>query len=224
MTPNATARAIGLLSLVALACGVFPLWVEGRLFVPDDGAATAANLIEHERLFRLDVVSTLMLHVVYLFAGLLWYRLLRPVDPFLALVMLVLLLVSFPIALANEWNALAALRFAIDAMPDAMARALELRQYGLLTAGIFAGLWLFPLGMLVYRSGFLPRALGAFLVLGGFGYLIRFVQGFVFPGVEASIWTNPFVVVTHVAELTMMLWLLVKGVDSAHFAEAEQAT
>jgi hypothetical protein len=223
MTPNTCARWIGALSLVALVCGSFPIWVASRLVVPGDAAATAANLIEHERLFRLGVVSMMMMNVVYLFAAALWYQLLRPVHRDLARLMLLLIAMSFAIALANELHPIAALRLAGDGMTDAMARELELHEYGLLTAGIFNGLWLFPLGLLVFRSGFLPKALGALLMIGCFGYLIRFVQGFLFPGAAATIWTNPFVVVTHFAELAMMLWLLAKGVGSAHLAEAEHA-
>ncbi len=149
---------MGLLSVVALMCGSFPIFVESRIVVPGDAAATAFNILASESLFRLGIVSMLLMNAVYLFAVLGWYRLLEPVS-------------------------------------------------------IFAGLWLFPLGLLVFRSGYLPRALGVLLMIGCFGYLIRFFQGFLFPGHEATIWTNPFVVVAHVAELTMMVWLLIKGVD-----------
>jgi len=215
MTPLRVARLIGVLSLAALVCGSFPIWVQSRLVVPGNAGATAANLIEFERLFRLGIVSMLAMNVVYLFALVLWYQLLRPVDRDLARLMLVLLAMSFPIAMTNELYGIEALHFAADGRVDDMQRALDLHGYGFLTAGIFAGLWLFPLGLLVFRSGFLPKALGVLLMVGSLGYLIRFVQGFLFPGFEASIWTNPFVVFTHLAELCTMLWLLVKGVDVA---------
>lgn len=204
---------MGLLSVVALVCGSFPIFVESRIAVPGDAAGTASNILASETLFRLGIVSMLLMNTVYLFAVLGWYRLLEPVGSELAGLMLVLILVSFPIAMLNELNSVAALFFAHDQQHAQVMRFLELHQHGLLISGIFAGLWLFPLGLLVLRSGYLPRALGVLWMVGCFGYLIRFFQGFLFPGHERTIWTNPFVVVTHVAELAMMVWLLVKGVD-----------
>src|SRR5688572_6828179 len=102
MSPQTTARVIGVLSLIAFACGSFPLYVDGQLLVPGDAEQTAANLVASETLFRLGVVSMLALNAVYLFAVLGWYALLKPVHASLALTMLVLILTSFPIAMTNE--------------------------------------------------------------------------------------------------------------------------
>jgi Domain of unknown function (DUF4386) len=212
-SPLTYARGVGILSVVALVCGSFPVFVESRLIVPGNAAATAQNIVASEPLFRLGIVSMLLMNAVYLVAVLGWYRLLAPVSANLAALMVVLILVSFPIAMLNELNQFAALRSAQDQNHAQMTLFLDLHKHGLLIAGIFAGLWLFPLGLLVFLSGYLPRILGVLLMVGCFGYLIRFVQGFLFPGHEASIWTNPAVVVTHVAELSMMVWLLIKGVD-----------
>lgn len=212
-SPLFYARAVGILSVAALVFGSFPIFVESKLIVPGDAAATAGNLVASESLFRLGIVSMLLMNAVYLVAVLGWYRLLAPVSANLAALMLVLIGMSFPIAMLNELNKFAALRSALDQQPAQVMLFLDLHKHGLLIAGIFAGLWLFPLGLLVFRSGYLPKILGVLLMIGCLGYLIRFVQGFLFPGHEASIWTNPFVVVTHVAELAMMLWLLIKGVD-----------
>lgn len=212
-SPLTYARAVGVLSVVALVCGSFPLFVESRLIVPGDAAATARNIVASESLFRLGIVSMLGMNAVYLVAVLGWYKLLAPVSTNLASLMLVLILVSFPIAMLNELNQFAVLRAAQSQDHAQMVLYLDLHQHGLLIAGIFSGLWLFPLGLLVFLSGYFPRILGVFLMVGCLGYLIRFAQGFLFPGHEGSLWTNPAVVVTHVAELSMMLWLLIRGVD-----------
>jgi hypothetical protein len=90
---------------------------------------------------------------------------------------------------------------------------LDLHRLGNLIAGIFFGLWLFPLGLLVFRSGFFPRFLGILLMIGSPGYLVLFVQAFLFPGSERTLWTNPLLVLTHASELAMMLWLLIRGVN-----------
>jgi hypothetical protein len=211
----ADARLIGALNLVLLVTGSFPMIVQSRTIVPGDAAATAVRIAELEPLFRLGIVSNLAMCAVLVFVGWLWYGLLGRVDRRLARLMLVLLLVSLPIAMLNELNAYAALRFAQAGEPTPMQLALDLHYQGLIIASLFWGFWLFPLGLLVYRSGFLPKALGVLLMLGSPGYPIRFLQALLWPGSEATLWTNPPLVLTHVAELAMMVWLLVKGVDTA---------
>ena len=90
---------------------------------------------------------------------------------------------------------------------------MDLHRFGNLVAAIFFGLWLLPLGLLVFKSGFLPKFLGLLLMLGSLGYLVLFVQGFLFPGSEGTLWTNPFLIVTHLSEFALLLWLLIKGVS-----------
>jgi hypothetical protein len=85
---------------------------------------------------------------------------------------------------------------------------LDLHEYGIQVASIFWGLWLLPLGILVYKSGFLPRILGVLLVIGFFGYLIDFVTFFYFPNFD-----SPIVLLTSIGELLFPLWLLIKGVN-----------
>ena len=50
-------------------------------------------------------------------------------------------------------------------------------------------------------------------MVGSSGYVVLFVQAFLFPGSERTLWTNPLLVVTHVSELAMMLWLLIRGLN-----------
>ena len=106
-----------------------------------------------------------------------------------------------------------ALLAATDHKYDQMMLFMNLYKHGALIGGIFSGLWLFPLGLLIYKSGFFPKILGVLLMIGCFGYLIRFFQGFLLPGTEGSLWTNPVQMITHIAELLLMLWLLIKGID-----------
>jgi hypothetical protein len=87
---------------------------------------------------------------------------------------------------------------------------LRLHGQGSLIAAIFWGLWLFPLGWLVFKSGFLPRVLGVFLMTGCFGWLLLFLQRFLFPSCEALAYSR---FAAHFAELSWILWLLIKGVD-----------
>jgi hypothetical protein len=85
---------------------------------------------------------------------------------------------------------------------------LDLHEYGILIATIFWGLWLLPLGYLVFKSGYIPRILGVLLIIGGFGYLIDFVVFFIFPNFEVSIGQFTFL-----GEILLPLWLLIKGVN-----------
>jgi Domain of unknown function (DUF4386) len=175
-------RLAGLLYVLGSIPGFFALlYVPGKLFVHGDATATANNIAAHETLFRLGVVADLIGQAMFIFVGLALSDLLKDINPRHALMMLTLILVAIPIAFLNEVNSIAALILVRGAdylsvfdkaQRDALARFfLNLRGGGFDVAGIFWGLWLFPLGMLVYRSRFLPRFLGVLLMIGTFAYL-----------------------------------------------------
>ena len=135
--------------------------------------------------------------------------------------MVILVVVSVPIAFLNELNAIAALVLVRGAdflslfdkpQRDTLAMLfLNLYGGGIHVAEIFWGLWLFPLGMLVYRSGFLPRILGVLLILPCFAYLVNGFTRLVLPGYAHVVyqWINPLLN----AELLFLLWLLIKGAN-----------
>ncbi|MCH9025550.1 MAG: DUF4386 domain-containing protein [Proteobacteria bacterium] len=212
-SPLVHARATALVGVPMLASGSFANVVISRLIVRDDIVATSGNFVASEFMLRLGIVSNLIMMVAWLFYALLLYRLLRPVDKSHAMTMVVLVLASVPIYMLNQVNLFAALLSASDQLHEQVKLYLEFQRFGSLVASIFFGLWLFPLGLLVFKSGFLPRAIGILLMIGSLGYLVLFVQGFLFPGSERTLWTNPFLVVTHLSELALWLWLLIKGVD-----------
>lgn len=220
VTPRTFARLTGLVGVVVLASGSFAGMVASRLIVRDDIAATAGNIVASESLFRLGILGSLAMMVAYVFYGLLLYRLLRRVNGGHALAMLGLVLVSVPIYMLNQVNLYATLLAALNGAQEQVTMFLELYRLGNLVAAIFFGLWLFPLGLLVFRSGFLPRVIGILLMLGSPGYIVLFVQGFLFPGAERTLWSNPLLVLTHLSELALMLWLLVMGVDGARWKRA----
>lgn len=213
-SPLVLARLLGALNLAVLFFGSFPMFVPARVPVPGDAAATAERILAAEPLFRLGIASSVAMSTLFVFIALLWYALLAPVGRGAARLMAALILVSLPVALASELCQVSALLLAQDGAHALVPRALELHGYGVTIAGLFWGLWLFPLGLLVFRSGFLPRALGALLMIGSPGWVIRFVQALLFPGSEATLWSNPPLVVTHVAELAITAWLLIRGVDT----------
>lgn len=207
-----------------LASGSFAGFVASKLLVRDDVATTASNMVASESLFRLGVVSNLIMMIASIFYALLLYRLLRPVNKSHAMIMVVLALAAVPIYMLNQVHQVAALLLARDGLQDQVKLFLDLHRFGNLIAGIFFGLWLLPLGLLVFQSGYLPRLLGVLLMVGSPGYLVLFVQAFFFPGSERTLWSNPFLVVTHLAELALMLWLLILGLNVDQWKKRETPT
>lgn len=217
---NDRARFAGLLYVLASIPGFFALaYVPGKLFVHGNATATAINIVTHETLFRLAIAADLVSQCMFVFVALALYELLKGVDQRHARAMLTLILVAIPIAFLSEVNSLGALVTARGAdflsvfdgeQRYALARLfLTLRGAGFDVAGIFWGLWLFPLGMLVYQSGFLPRILGVLLMIGTFAYLANSFTSLLLPRYETQVsrWMDPLQAV----ELVFMLWLLIKG-------------
>ena len=213
-------RHAGLLYLLASIPGFFALlYVPSKIFVHGNTTATANNIAAHEMLFRLGIAADLIGQVLFIFVALALYYLLKGVNPRHALLMLILILIAIPIAFVNEVNSIAALVSARGAdflsvfdksQRDALARLfLDLRGSGFDVAGIFWGLWLFPLGLLVYRSSFLPRILGVLLMIACWAYLANSFTSLVLPRYEALVnrWIGPL----QLAEMVFMLWLLIKG-------------
>lgn len=217
-SPVVHARVAGMVGLLVLASGTFANSVAQRLIERSDLATTASNIVASESLFRLGIAASLVMMVAWLFYALLLYWLLRPVGPRAAMTMLGLVVASVPVYMLNQGNLFAVLLAATDILQGQMELSLSLHRFGSLVAAIFFGLWLFPLGLLVFGSGFLPRLLGALLMLGSLGYLLLFVQGLLLPGSERTLWTNPFLIVTHVSELALLLWLLIRGVNMERWA------
>ena len=217
---NNPGRFAGLLYVVGSIPGVFALlYVPSKLIVHGNATATAHNIAAHETLFRFGIAADLISQAIFIFVSLALYDLLKRVNHRQALSMLILILVAIPIAFLNEVNSIAALILVRGAdflsvfdnsQRDALAKLfLNLRSGGFDVAGIFWGLWLFPLGMLVYRSGFLPRFLGVLLMVGTFAYLSNSFTSLVLPNYAAAVsqWMDPLQAV----EIVFMLWLLIMG-------------
>ena len=227
---NRTARLAGALYLAVMPFAVFGIiYVPSVLLVPGDPAATSRNILASALLFRSGTVSHLIGQVIFIFQVLALYRLLKPVNENHALLMVMLVLLGIPIAFLNEVNHLAALRLLSSTDDGAFTSTqlhaqamlfLDMRQSGILVAQIFWGLWLLPLSFLVFRSGFLPRLLGALLMIGGAGYVIDAGMQLLFPGVPTiSQVTIAFAMLAAIGELVFALWLLIKGVDVARWQE-----
>jgi Domain of unknown function (DUF4386) len=216
-------RFAGLLYVLMSIPGFFALiYVPSKLIVHGNATATANNIAASETLFRLSIACNLICQAGFIFVALALYDLLMGVNKRHASLMVTLIVVSIPMAFLNELNAIAALVLVRGAdfisvfekpQRDALAMLfLNLHSYGFDVAGIFWGLWLFPLGLLVYRSGFLPRILGVLLMLNGFTYPVSSLTSLLLPQYEhiVSRWMTPL----SFGELLFMFWLLIKGANA----------
>jgi hypothetical protein len=215
-------RFAGLLYLLISIPGVFALlYVPSKLIVHGNATATADNIAASETLFRLGIAANVISQILFMWVALALYDLLKGVNRRHASVMLTLIVVSIPIALLNELNAIAAIILVRGAdflsifgkpQRDALAMLfLNLHSQGFGVAAIFWGLWLFPLGLLVYRSGFLPRILGVLLMANCFYYLVTRFASLLLPqyGNTVDRWMRPL----QFGELLFMLWLLIMGAN-----------
>ena len=214
-----TARTAGLLYLILAVCGGFAeFFVRQSLIVAGDAAATAVNILGAQPLFRLGIVAELVGQVAFVLLVLALYRVLEPVGRGLARVMVAFVLVAVTITALNMLNQFAALHVltggtGLAAFDPAQQQALamtfvDLHHAGYLIAQVFFGLWLLPLGILIYRSGYLPKLIGALLMLAAAGYVVDVATFFLAPGSGPVL--SEF---TFVGELALMLWLLVMGVN-----------
>jgi hypothetical protein len=221
-SPRKYARIAGLLYLVVIVTGAFAqFFVRSKLIVPGDAAATANNIMASEWLFRFSFASDLIATISYFLLAFALYALLKPVDKNLALLFLLVVSISTAIFCLNFLNQFAALLllngagylsvFDKNQLQALALFFLDMHSHGYVVANIFFGGWLFPLGWLVFKSGFFPKILGVLLMFAAFGYLIPFFTAFLFPNYEVLAY--PGLAVAVIAEVSFCLWLLIKGVN-----------
>src|SRR6202521_1231899 len=226
-------RFAGLLYLLTSMVGFFAMmYVPGRLIVHGNAAGTANNIAAYETLFRLGIAGNLIGQAGFIFVALALYDLLKEVNQRHASLMFILIVVSVPIAFLNELNSIAALVLVRGAdflsifekpQRDALAMLfLNLHFYGFVVAEIFSGLWLLPLGLLVYRSRFLPRFMGVWLAIGGFASGLPGLTGGRVPKYYHNVFTyTPSAVF---GEIAFMLWLVIKAATPPALAAAASSS
>lgn len=215
MNPNKTARIAGFLYLLLAPLGILGIiYIPATLIVPEDMAATASNIMANEALFRFGIVSALLVQVVNIFVVLFLYKLLKPVNNTLALLMVIFILLGAPIAMLNEVNQAAVLLLSDggELSHTLMALFIDMHEVGIQIASIFWGLWLFPMGYLVFKSNYIPKVIGILLMIGGVGYLVDVFVAFLLPDVSMTV--SQF---TFIGELLLPLWLVIMGVNVEQF-------
>jgi hypothetical protein len=214
------ARIAGAVYLSMVLTGPLTLiYVPNKLIVRSNATATAQNVLAHENLFRFAIIGDLWMAVIFICLGITLYQLLSNVSRIWALLMVGFVLVSATVGFLNTLNNIAALILFRGAdfltvfdkgQRDALGMLfVRLHSQGNFINELFWGLWLFPFGFLVFRSGFLPRWIGAWLMLNCFAYLVLSPIALFFP----DYYEAAFRLATPVlfGELAIMLWLLIKG-------------
>jgi hypothetical protein len=194
------------------------LYVPSVLIVRGDAAATANTVRDSEALLRLGMAVELFSSTVVIFAMVAFYHLFKRVSQKHAMAMMILMLISVPISYLNVLNDLAALTLArgapflsafdrpqLDALSYLFVR---LHGQGIILAQIFWGLWLFPFGIAVMRSGFIPRFVGIATMIAGCGYVISSSVSLFLPASAQSI--GQLAMTLGVGELAFF-WLLIWG-------------
>ncbi len=218
---NKAARIAGAVYLSMVLTAPFTLlYVPSKLIVRGDAAATANNVLAHETMFRLAIIGDLLTSVIFICLGIALYRLLSGVNKTWAMLMVAFVLISAAVGFLDTLNNVAALILfrgadflAVFEKPQLNALGylfIRLHSQGIFINELFWGLWLFPFGLLVFRSGFLPRFIGVWLMINCFGYVALCVIALLDPDYydAAFRWAQPVLL----GELAIMLWLLIKGV------------
>jgi len=224
MRTSKVARVAGALYLSTLPLAIyFWSYLPGKLIIRGNGTATSENILAHETLFRFSIVGDLFTHVVLLILAFLLYQLLSHVDGRWAFVMVGFVLVSTAVAFVGALHNLAALllfrggdflRALATGQREALAMLfIRVHGQGYLVNELFSGLWLLPLGFLVFGGGFLQRLLAVWLVIAGFGWLALSIVALVFPSYYdvAFKFAQPVLL----GEMAFALWLLIKGPNFA---------
>jgi Domain of unknown function (DUF4386) len=214
------ARVAGLLYLLlALTAPIGLLYVPGRLIVSGDATATTDNIRASGWLLRVGIASELIHQVIFVFLVLALYRLLQGVSERDAIQMAVLALVSVPIVFVNVLNEIAALILVSQAdflsvFETSRLNALaylfvRLHGQGIAVASVFWGLWLFPFGKAVIRSGFIPRIFGILLIIAGAANVVEAFVTLTLPRYAPAV--SRFATPLTIAELPIVFWLLIWG-------------
>lgn len=222
-SPQKYARAGGVLYLVIIAAGMFgELFVRGTLFVPGDAGATAQRIMNAPGLWRTGISIDLLMQICDLPLMLIFYVLLQPVNKNLALLNLLCNLIQTAVLVANKLNLLTTLYFLGDAAylqtftPEQLHTLaylpLKLHDAGFGIGLIFFGVVCLIEGQLIAISGFFPKLLGRLLQVAGVCYLANSFALILVPELAGKLF--PVILLPpFVAELSLGLWLLIKGVN-----------
>ena len=214
-----TARLAGLLYLIWIITGLYAmLYIPSQINTQSDANTAAQNILSNEFLFRTSIINGLISSAIWVFMVLVFYRLFKSVNGRQGKLMVALVIVQIPTSFIMEAFNITSLMimkgeilktFDLSQRQDLSMLFLKINDYVVLALELFWGLWLFPLGILVYRSRFLPRFLGVWLIINGFAYVVLSFTSLLLPQYKDMVFKIAFPAM--LAEVAFMLWLLIKG-------------
>jgi hypothetical protein len=219
---NKLARAAGFLYLITIIAGGFAeAFVREGLTVYGDAVATAQKILASEQMYRFGFVADLVCIVCSIFLSLIFYILFKPVNRNLSLLALLFGSVASAVMAVNLLNQLAPLlllhntsylkAFTIEQLQTESLFFLNLQSQGYNISLLLFAFYFPIIGWLVYKSNFLPRLLGVLYALAGAGYLINSLAWFLYPHLAGYLF--PYVLLpAFIGEVSMSLWLIVKGI------------
>ena len=216
---KATARRAGVLYFLFAIVAIFGEFLLPAFVVPGDATATARNITAAELTYRIDILTGFVTLIIFIFLVVSLYNLLKDVDKTHAMLMVLLVSIGVAIALANLLNKFAPLvllsgadYWSVFTKPQLDALTLGILRFHSSTATVamaFWGLWLFPFGILVIKSGFFPRILGILLMVAGFAYVTSSVTSIVLPAYRQVV--SQVMMPLYFGEVPIIFWLLIKG-------------
>jgi len=231
-SPQVYARIGGVLYLIIIVIGFSSeFFVREKLVVSGDVTATANNIMASESLWRITIAGALILLVCSIALTLILYVLLRPVNKTLALLAVFFNIVEFPIEAASKLCLFAALFLSGNAdylkafeprqLHALVQISLKLHDYGFGIDLVFFGFACLVYGYLLFRSGYFPRTLGVLMAIAGLSYLTNSFTLILAPAYAGTI--SLILVLALIGELSLCLWLMVKGVDEQRWKEQASA-
>jgi Domain of unknown function (DUF4386) len=215
-----TARLAGFLYVIMCIPAPYALlYVPSHIMIEGNPAATANNILAHEFLFRLSIVSQFFSIIVFVLLAFVLYRLFKQVNMHYAKLLVAFVVVQVPMVFLFETFNFTSLMIARGEILQAVQTEqkqnlvmllLNLHSYGMMTLEIFWGLWLIPFGQLVYKSGFIPRIFGLCLFIGGIGWVSNSVTFLLFPAYHPFV-SQYIMVIGAIGEFPIILWLLIIG-------------
>jgi len=215
-----TARLAGLLYLFVIITGVISIMViSSQIIIKGDAVSTSKNILNNEFLFRTGIINDLISNTIFLILVLVLYRMFKHVNEHHAKLMVALVIVQIPVVFIMEALNITSLMilkgeilqtFELNQRQDLAMLILRINDYGTLTLEMFWGLWLLPFGILVHKSGFIPRIFGTLLIIAGIAYMNNSLVSLLFPSYSAFV-NQPTLLLVALGEISIMLWLLIKG-------------
>ncbi len=217
-----TARIAGLLYFILAILGIFSLmYVPPQIGVKGDDVATCRNIVNKEFLFRLDLAVNVITNVMYIFLAMQFYKLFENVNRNLCRLLVAFVLVQVPFSFslsALDLSSLLVLKGDIMkylTAEEAQKFAILFRRTSIAGTGlmqVFWGLWLFPMGILAYKSGFIPRIIGVLVLITGVAYTVQSLMYVLFPEIKNAM--EPYMFPFFFGELSIILYLFIKGIKS----------